>query len=168
MEIDLQSSDPVAARALLNDMRGVATARNEAPLWELWAKAAVNLMFLDASRDPVAVRALLDDMRSVAEARNEAPLWELWAKAAGDLMMIDLRSGDLVAARGLLDDMLKAVERNPGDVGGWQTKVVGLVLHAGFSLTKDLASRDPDAARAFCTDVLGLPEWMLKTMQFGD
>ena len=28
---------------LLDDMRSVAEARDEAPLWELWAKAAVNL-----------------------------------------------------------------------------------------------------------------------------
>jgi alkylation response protein AidB-like acyl-CoA dehydrogenase len=64
--------------------------------------------------------------------------------------------------------MLKAVEKHPADVGGWQTKVMGLVLHAAFTLTEDLAKRDPVAARAFCVEVLGLPEWMLKMMRFGD
>ena len=82
-------------------------------------------------------------------------------------LIIALGSGDPAASRASVDDMLKAVERHPGAVGGWQTKVVGLVLKAAFDLTKDLASRDPDAARAFCVEVLGLPEWLLQKMQFG-
>ena len=65
--VELRSRDPVAARALLDDMRGVAQARGEAALWELWARAAVNLMADLRSRDPDAARALLDDMRRSAQ-----------------------------------------------------------------------------------------------------
>jgi hypothetical protein len=66
-------------------MRGVAAARDEAPLWKDWASVAVNLMIDLGSRDPVAARALLDDIRGVAAARDETPLWDLWAKAALNL-----------------------------------------------------------------------------------
>lgn len=101
---DLASRDPVAARALLDDMRDVAAARDEAPLWEMWAMAVHELIIDVGSRDPVAARGLLDNMRRVAEARDEAPLWERWAKAAGNLMFLD-GSRDPVAAQALLDDM---------------------------------------------------------------
>ena len=70
--VDLRSRDPDAARALLDDMRGVAQERGEAALWEPWATAAANLMVDLRSRDPAAARALLDDMRGVAQARGEA------------------------------------------------------------------------------------------------
>ena len=119
------------------------------------------------SRDAVAARTLLDDMRGVAEARNEAQLWEWWARASSTLVL-DLGSRDPAASRALVDDMLKAVAKHPGDVGGWQTKVLGLVLHVAFTLTEDLARPDPGAARAFCAEVLGLPAEMLQKMRFGD
>jgi pimeloyl-ACP methyl ester carboxylesterase len=189
-ENPLVASHLVAARALLDNMRNVAAARDETALWKTWTYAALGLMDDLASSDPIVAWTLLDDIRSVtaakqddehfmwspmvknivnaaipawlsktydvAAARNEAALWELWARVACP-----------VASRTLVNDMLTAVENHPGEVGGWQTKVVGLVLHAGFTLTKDLGSRDPDAARAFCAEVLGLPEWILKTMRFG-
>jgi hypothetical protein len=37
----LRSRDPLAARALLNDLRDVADARGEPPFWEQWAKACI-------------------------------------------------------------------------------------------------------------------------------
>jgi pimeloyl-ACP methyl ester carboxylesterase len=158
---------PIKVRALLDDMRGMAERRNDATLWELWAQAAFSLINDLRSSDPVAARALLDDMHGLAEARNEAVLWDGWATAS-TVLIVDLGSSDPVASRTLVNDMLTAVLSHPGEVGGWQTKVVGLILHAAFSLTKDLGSRDPDAARAFCVEVLGLPEWLLQKMKFGD
>jgi hypothetical protein len=38
---DLAKRDAVAARALLDEIRGVAEARQEAALWEQWGQAAV-------------------------------------------------------------------------------------------------------------------------------
>jgi hypothetical protein len=55
---DLRSRGPVAARALLGDMRSVAQARGEAPLWELWAEAAVLYV---KSRRPDAARAYFEE-----------------------------------------------------------------------------------------------------------
>ncbi len=81
---NLISRDPVAARAMLDDMRGVAEARSEAALWEQWAQAAFNVMNDLRSRDPVAARALLDEMHAVAEARNEfLPEWLLQKMQSG-------------------------------------------------------------------------------------
>ena len=106
----LASRDPVAARALLDEMRSMAEARDEAPLWEMWAMAVHKMIIDVGSRDPVAARGLLDDIRGVAEARNEAPLWELWAKAAGNLIFLD-GSPDPVAARTLVDDMRSMADK---------------------------------------------------------
>jgi ribosomal protein S10 len=165
--IDLGSGDPGAARILLDDVRSVAVARNEKPVWEWWAKAAINLVVHLGSQDPGTARTLLDEMHGVVEARDEPPLWELWAIASFALI-VDLGLRDPAASRALVTDMLEAVEKHPGPVDGWQTKAVGLVLKAAFDLTKDIATRDPDSARVFCADVLGLPEWLLQKMQFGD
>jgi hypothetical protein len=60
---DLRSCDPAAARALLDDMRGVAAQRDEAPLWKEWAQAAFNLTLELRSSDPAAARALLAELR---------------------------------------------------------------------------------------------------------
>ena len=108
--IDLGGRDPAAARALLDDMRAVADKRDEAALWEPWAKAATNLLDDLRGRDPAAARALLDDMRAVADKRDEAALWEPWAKAATNLMA-DLRGRDPAAARALLDDMRAVADK---------------------------------------------------------
>lgn len=104
-------------------MLAVADARREAALWELWANAAFNLIYDLQSRDPAAARVLLDAMRGVAEARNESSLWEWWAKASFSLI-IALGSRDPAASRALVGDMLKAVERHPWQVGGWQIMVL--------------------------------------------
>ena len=133
---------------------------------EQWARAAHNSVNDLRSRDAVEARTVLNHMGGVAEARGEAQLWELWARASFTLIL-ELGSRDPAAVRALVGDMLKAVARHPGDVGGWQTKVVGLVLHVAFTLTEDLATRDPAAARTFCAEVLGLPEEILQKMQFG-
>src|SRR5947207_4043879 len=79
--LELRLLDPVAARALLDDMRSVADKREDkdTPLWEQWAKAAFNVMIELQSHDPVAARALLDDMRSVADKRDDPRLREQWA-----------------------------------------------------------------------------------------
>jgi hypothetical protein len=158
---------PIAARALLAEMRAMAVAHDEAVLWESWAVAAIILMVSLQSRDLGAARALLDDMRHVAEQRDDAALWEGWGQASYNLM-IGLGSSDPIVSRALVHDMLETVEKHPGEVGGWQTKLVGLVLYAAFALTEDLASQDPEAARAFCGETLGLPEAMLSKMKFGD
>lgn len=165
--VPLGSRDPAAAWDLLTGMRAVAVACDKAALLEWYAKAAVNLMNDLRSRNPVAARTLLDDMRDVAEARDEAALWEERAEVSY-FLIVALGSGDRAASRALVDDMLKAVERHPGDVGGWQTMVMTYVQSAAFSLTKDLASRDPAAARTLSAEVLGLPDWFLQKMQFGD
>ena len=149
--IDLGSRDPAAARALLDDMRGVAQERGEAALWQLWATAAVNLTADLGSRNPDAARALLDDMRGVAQARGEAALWEQWARAAANLM-VDLRSRDPDAARALLDDM-RDVAQARGEAALWE-----LWARAAFNLMADLGSRDPDAARALLDDMRGVAQ----------
>lgn len=236
------SRAPDAARALLEDMCGVAAARDELYLWWSWSYAALGMMDDLASRDPVAAWTLLDGvltvawakhdedvlsmwnaflrnivnaaaadwidetlaalkqrddvslreqwalaaarltvkhgakiqiaaatllkaMHGIAEERDEAPLWELWAQASCGLL-VALGSHDLAVSRSLAGDLLGAVKEHPGEVGGWQTKVVGLVLMSAFELTKDLAG-DAAAARAFCAE-LGIPEEMLRMMQFGE
>ncbi len=156
-----------AVRDWLEEMRDAAKAHYDAAAWEQFGKAALTLSFDLQWVSPCAVRALLDEMRGVAEARDETPLWEWWAIASFSLI-VNLESRDPAVSRALVNDMLEAVETHPGAVGGWQTKVVGLVLKAAFDLTMDLASRDPVAARAFCADVLGLPDWLLQKMKFGE
>ncbi|HTV33864.1 MAG TPA: hypothetical protein VME69_12305, partial [Methylocella sp.] len=143
---DLPSRDPEAARALLGDLRAVASERGEAALWELWAKAATNLMADLPSRDPAAARALLGDLRAIAAQRGEAALWEQWASAATNLM-IDLRSRDLEAARALLSDM-RAVAAQHGEAALWEQWA-----KAATNLMIDLRSRDPDAARTLLSDM---------------
>ncbi|EGW23135.1 hypothetical protein [Methylobacter tundripaludum] len=103
--VDLGSSDPDAARALLDDLRRVATARDEPTVWREWAKAAHNLMLGLQSRDPDAGRALLNDIRSMATVRDEIALWELWSKAAANLMF-ELQSCDQDAAQALAAEVL--------------------------------------------------------------
>jgi hypothetical protein len=161
------SPAPIAAGVLLAEMRAVAAAQDEAILWEAWGMAAIMFMARPPSRDLDAARALLDDMRRVAEERDDAVLWECWGRASHNLI-VGLGSRDPSVSRALVHDMLGTVETHPGEVGGWQTKLVGLVLHAAFTLTEDLASRDPKAARAFCAETLGLPQELLAVMQFGD
>ena len=139
--------------------------RDEASLWAQWAEAVAGLIVNHGTTIRITASALLEAMRGVAEKRNESSLWELWAKASCSLI-IALKSDDLVASRALISALLDAVKVHPGDVGGWQTKIVGLVLWTAYKLTEDLAARDPDAARAFCAE-LGIPEEMLRMMQFG-
>lgn len=92
--MDLQSRDPDAARALLDEMRRVAAdpdaalvweggSWTNAALWEQWARAAAILTDYLRSRDPVAARGLLDEMRGVAETHDEAPHWKQFADALG-------------------------------------------------------------------------------------
>jgi hypothetical protein len=159
--------NPIAAPALLAEMRAVAVAHDEAVLWEAWGAAAIILMIMLQSRDLGDARLLLDDMRSVAEERDDAVLWECWGYASHDLI-IGLGSRDPTVSRALVNNMLETVENHPGAVGGWQTRVVGFVMHAAFALTKDLASQNPDLARTFCVETLGLPETMLAMMKFGE
>jgi pimeloyl-ACP methyl ester carboxylesterase len=109
----------------------------------------------------------LRELYRTAQAHDEPALWERWALTSFNFV-IWLGSRDPVASRALVNDMLETVETHPGAVGGWQTAVVGLVLQIGFTLTKDLGLRDPDAARAFCAETLGMPESMLQIMKFGD
>ena len=105
---DLRSRDPAAARALLDDLRGVRDARGEPALWEQWAKAAGNVSIHLQSRDPAAAQALRDelsalppdfsewalsrlnlfgDIRAVAEVRDDGDLWA--ALRAPDLQWPD-------------------------------------------------------------------------------
>ena len=57
-------------------MRVVAEKRDEFPLWEQWANAAMNLMPHLRGREFPAAAALLEDMRVVAEKRQETlPQW---------------------------------------------------------------------------------------------
>jgi hypothetical protein len=163
----LESSDLDAARALLEDMSGTAVAYDETMAWQAWALAGALLVVRLASVDLVSLRALLDDMHRVAEEHDDDDLWLCWAQASSNLVVI-LGSRDPAVSRVLVNDMLETVEQHPGGFGGWQTKVVGLVLQAAFTLTKDLASQDSEAARAFCAETLGIPEPMLEMMQFGD
>jgi len=65
--ISLRGRDLKTAIALLDELRVVAEERDEAAVWEQWAKAAANLMGDLGGRDPVAARALADDMRAVLE-----------------------------------------------------------------------------------------------------
>jgi hypothetical protein len=152
---------PIAAGVLLAEMRAVAAARNEAALWESWAAGSIILMDRLQSRDLDAARALLEDMHGVAEARDEAALWASWAQASANLV-VSLGSRDPAASRALVNDLFEAVNKHPGEVGGWQTAVVGLVIQVGVVLTRDLGLQDPDAARAFCAETLGMPESMLQ------
>src|SRR5438477_10789019 len=71
--LELRLLDPVAARALLDDMRSVADKREDTdtPQWEQWAKAALNVVIELHSHDPVAALALLDGMRGVAGERED-------------------------------------------------------------------------------------------------
>jgi Palmitoyl protein thioesterase len=154
-----------AAADWIDETRGALKQRDDASLWEQWAEAAARLIVNQGPKIQIAARALLAAMHGLAEERNEPSLWEWWAQASCGLL-VDLKSHDLVASRALVSDLLDAVKENPGEVGGWQTKVVGLVLMSAFSLTQDLAG-DPGAARAFCAE-LGIPEEMLKMMQFGE
>jgi triacylglycerol esterase/lipase EstA (alpha/beta hydrolase family) len=146
---DLPSRDPAAARALLEDMRGLAGQHDEAELWELWAKAAVNLTIDLRSRDPDAARALLEDMRGVAAQRDYAPLWKEWAKAAF-LLTTDLRLRDPAAARALLDNMRDVAARRD-EAPLWE-----LWARATYNLTHDLGSCDPATARALLDDMRGV------------
>jgi hypothetical protein len=136
-------------------------------MWQAWAAAGTNLMTELASGDPVGARALVDDIHGVAEQRRDAALWEGWAQASF-FLIVSLGSRDRAVSRVVLNDMLETVETHPGAVGGWQTMTVGLVLQAAFTLTKDLAPRDPDAAGAVCAETLGVPEAALQMMKFGD
>lgn len=72
-----------ATPAWLSKTYDVAAARDEAALWELWAREACHWIvdFL-LPRDRAKARAWLDNIRSVADQRSEARLWELWATAA--------------------------------------------------------------------------------------
>ena len=141
------SSNPVAAQALLKDMRGVADKREEASLWEWWASAAFKLTNDLGPCEPVAARALLDDMRDVAASRDEALLWKQWAIAAHNLIL-DLRSRDPVAARALLDDM-RGVAATRDEAALWDLWVKA----AAATLSVDLQSRDPVAARTLLDDM---------------
>jgi hypothetical protein len=76
-------------------------------------------------------------------------------------------SSDAALSRKLFGEMIAAVEGHPGEVGGWQTAVVGLMLQTAFAMTKEVAARDPQAARSFCVEVLGLPDEMVRMMDFG-
>jgi palmitoyl protein thioesterase len=163
----LQSRDLDAAHALLEDMRGEAVKRDDATIWHAWAAAGGNLLTGLAPGDPAAARVLLDDMHRVAEDRDDAALWESWALASFNLI-VGLGSRDPAVSRALVNDMLETMEKHPGPVGGWQTKVLHLVFHVAFTVTKDLGLQDPDAARAFSAETLGIPESMLKMMKFGD
>jgi hypothetical protein len=119
------------------------------------------------SVNPRATLALLDDIHRVAKERDEGALWETWALASFNLIL-GFGARDPAVSRVLVNDMLETVVKHPGPVGGWQTAVVGLVLYAAFTVTQDLGLRDPDAARAFSAETLGIPESMLQMMQFGD
>jgi hypothetical protein len=94
----------VALPGWLDAIREVAAARDEAPLWELWARSVCIRVVELGSSQPDAARAALDDVRAVAAKRDEPWLWELWAQAAGNLVR-DIGSSDPGAARVLLDDM---------------------------------------------------------------
>lgn len=155
-----------AASGWLERTHDVATARNDASLWETWANRARDHFGFLITIDPVKARTLLDNMRGVAVKRGEAALWVRWAEASASLI-VALGSSDPATSRALVGDMLRVLEENPGNVGGWQTAVVGLVLQAAFGLTEDLATRDPEKARVFCAEVLGLPEEMLQMIRFG-
>ena len=155
-----------AAADWLDETCEALNERDEASLWEQWAEAVARLIVNHGTTIQIAARALLEAMHGVAEKRDESSLWEWWAKASSSLL-IALKSHDLDASRALVSGLLDAVKEHPGEVGGWQTKVVGLVLFSAFNLTEDLAARDPDAARAFCVE-LGIPEEMLRTMHFGE
>ena len=147
LTIDLRSRYPAAARALLNDMRGVAAQRDEATLWELWTNAAFNLGNDLGSRDSAAARALLDDIRAVAARRDEATIWGKWADAAFNLTR-ELGSPDPAAARALLNDMRGvAAQRDKAPLWELWTK-------AASNLTIDLP--DPAAARALLDDIRGV------------
>ncbi len=50
---------------MLEDIRGMAAARDEARLWELWAMAAGGLIFNLGSSDPAAARALFEEVRAL-------------------------------------------------------------------------------------------------------
>ena len=141
-------------------------ARDDSALWGQWAEAAARLIANHGSYLQIAAPALLGAMRGAAETRDDAALWELWG-AASLHVIVGLGAHDLARSRAMLSDLLKAVEAHPGEVGGWQTKIIGLVLWSAYKLTEDLAARDPDAAKAFCADQLGLPDEMLRMMQFG-
>ena len=134
--------DPQAARTLLGEMRAtIAEKRDEAALWEIWAKAVFNLADDLRARDPQAAWALLDEMRAtIADKRNEAALWEIWAKAAAYLF-VDLHARDPQVARTLLGEMRATAAS--WDI--WFEEVANLLV--------DLRARDPQAARALLDDL---------------
>jgi hypothetical protein len=161
---ELASRDPAAAQVLLNDLRGVAEAGNEAALKDWAARASLSLSAgLGSPRDLVLARSVLDILRSMAEAGGETARWEAWAVASLKLA-VSLGSRDPAMSRALVNDIFSAAEKHPEAFGEW-TKVVGLVLRSARTLTKDLA---PDAARAFYAETLRMPESMLQMMKFGD
>jgi Palmitoyl protein thioesterase len=152
---DLGSGDAVAARALVDDMRGVAVARDEATLWNEWARAAANLASARASRHTVGVdkeeRALLDDIRSVAAARDEATLWKEWARGGANIMPYsDIMLA--VAARALLDD-IRSVGAARDEAALWE---MWARATANLISTTALQIFDKDAGRALLADLRGV------------
>ena len=152
---DLRSRDPDATRALLDKMRELAEARNEAVLWETWALATATKFGGDlgsllrnsilagplqenssakknffhenllVTGDPVTALALLDKIRDVAAARDEDALWKTWTYAALGLMD-ELASSDPIAAWALLEDILGVTAaKHDGDFM-WQPMVMNI------------------------------------------
>lgn len=126
---------------------------------------ALNFLSGLGMRNVEVAQRLLNDLHQLADKTDDVAIWEGWAGAAFNLL-IGLGANDPGASKTLVSEMLGAVEKHPGPVGGWQTKTVGLVLNAAFTVTKDLAAHDPAAALAFCAEKLGLPEEFVSRMKF--
>ena len=123
--------DLAEAQRILEVWRQVSEAADKAEFWTCWAAAALNLLDSLGLRNVEAAQRLLNDLRTLADARDDAEIWGGWARASFNLL-VDLGVNDPDACKTLVSDMLRAVEKHPGPTGGWQTKIVGLVLNAAF------------------------------------
>jgi hypothetical protein len=138
----LVTGDPIAARALLDNMRDVAAARDETTLWKTWAYAALGLVDEFASSDPIAAWILLDDILSVTAAKHDEDfMWQAMVRnivnAAVPTWLSKMR--DVAAAR---DEAILW--------GQWATAAVDVII--------DLRSRDRVAARALLDDMRSVAE----------
>jgi hypothetical protein len=134
----LVSRDRAAARALLDDMRGVAAKRDETELWHAWTYAAFAVIDDLFSHDPIAAWTLLRDVSSVMASAQDDALG-LWNAMVRNIVN---------AASPVWLNKIHEVAEARDEASLWE-----LWAHFALGLTDGPIARDADRARELLDDM---------------